>query len=80
MRLFNNRLLLTAKEKKQAWDGLKDESVKLGTVAFPFDGKVEEETVSLAKGDEVYYQYGTNIRLDDEEYVLVRISDLVCQK
>lgn len=80
MRLFPNRLLLTAIEQEQPWEGLKDESVKLGKVAFPFTGKSDDQEVSLNEGDEVFYQYGTNVCINGDDFVLVRISDLICQK
>lgn len=80
MRLMNNRLLLTAIEQKQAWEGLKDDSIKLGKVAFPFTGTGDEKDISFKDGDVVYYQYGTNVYIDGTDYILIRVGDIVCQK
>ena len=80
MKLFNNRLLLTPIDEEKQWEGLKDESVKLGKLAFPFSGKSEDEEIELNEGDEIYYQYGTNVHIGGQDYILVRLSEIVCLK
>lgn len=72
--MFNDRLLVVPIEVENDW-GLKDEA-KLGRVAFP--NKTEDN--DFKKGDEIYYQYGTEVKIDGKKYVLVRESDLICQK
>ncbi len=61
--------------------GMEDkESLKLGKVAFPFKGKTDDTDFDLKKGDEVYYLQGSLTKLDGEEFTLVSLTQLVCQK
>ena len=79
MKLFNSKILLIEiKPKRKEGEIIfedKDE-VKLGKVAFSFEG----ENVELKKGDEIYYQYGNPAKIEGVEYVLVSENSLVCQK
>jgi len=78
MKVF--KLILKEIKEENKW-GIEDkDAVKLGEVAFPFKGKTDDTEFDLKKGDQVYYQYGTNTKLDGEEYVLVSLTSLVCQK
>lgn len=47
MKILNNKLLLTPLEAETEWAGLKEDSVKLGKVAFTVTGSI----------DDVLYQY-----------------------
>lgn len=80
MRAFNNKLIIEPVKQENYLNYEDKEEVKLGKLAFPFKGKIEDEVVELKKGDEVYYQYGNNIKIEGEEYVLVSLNNLVCQK
>lgn len=78
MRTF--KLLLKEIKQENNWGYEDKDAIKLGTVAFPFKGKTDDYDFDLKKGDEVYYQYGTSCKLNGEEYVLVSLTSLVCQK
>ncbi len=79
MRVY--KLLLKDIKQETKWEGYEDkEAVKLGEVAFDFKGKTDDTEYDLKKGDKVYYQYGTPIKLEDQEYVLTSLTSLICQK
>lgn len=78
MRIF--KLLLKEIKTETEWDYEDKEAVKSGEVAYDFKGKVDEELIELKKGDIIYYQYGTKVKLDNEDLVLVSLSSIVCQK
>lgn len=80
MKLLNNRILLTEVKVENPWGVEDKEALKLGTVAFPCTGTIDEETVSFKKNDEIYYQYGSIVKIDNIEYTLIRASDIVCLK
>lgn len=75
------KLLLKEIKQDEKWPGYEDkEAVKIGKVAFNFKGKTDDTDFDLKKGDEVYYQYGTPAKIDGEDYVLVSLTSLICQK
>ena len=74
------KLLLKEIKEDNAWGYQDKDSIKRGLVAFPFKGKTDDYDFDLKKGDEVYFQYGTNAKLDGNEYILVSLTSLVCQK
>lgn len=74
------KLLLKEVQQENSWGYQDKEAIKLGKVAFPFKGKTDDYDFDLKKGDEVYYQYGTNAKLDGEDYILVSLTSLVAQK
>lgn len=79
MKIF--KLLLKEIKPESEWPGYEDkDAVKLGKVAFPFKGKTDDTDFDLKKGDEVYYQYGTTVKLEGQDYILVSLTSLVCQK
>lgn len=78
MRYF--KLLLKEIKEENKWGTLDKDAIKRGKVAFSFKGKTDDTEFDLKKGDEVYYQYGTATKLDGEEYVLVSLTSLICQK
>ena len=74
------KLLLKEVKQESAW-GLEDkDEIKKGLVAFAFKGKTDDTDFNLKKGDEVYYQHGTPMKFDGQEYILVSLTQLVCQK
>lgn len=78
--MITYKLILKEIEDKNKWGVEDKDAVKRGTVAFPFKGKTDDYEFDLKKGAEVCYQYGTPCKLDGEEYVLVSLTQLVCQK
>lgn len=80
MKAFNSKVILTPIKQENDWGYEDKDAAKLGKLAFPFKGKIEDEVVEIEKGTEVYYQYGTNIKLEGEDYVLVSLANLICQK
>ena len=74
------KLILKEIKQENKWGVENKDSVKYGKVAFPFKGKTDDYDFDLKKNDEVCYQYGTPINMDGEEYVLVSLTSLVCQK
>jgi len=74
------KLLLKDVEQENTWGYQDKDAIKLGKVAFPFKGKTDDYDFDLKVGDEVYYQYGTNCKLNGEDYILVSLTSLVCQK
>lgn len=78
MRTF--KILLKEIKTENAWGYQNKDEVKLGEVAFPFKGKLEDEEISLKKGDKVYYQYGNPANLDGVDYTLISLNSLVCLK
>ena len=74
------KLLLKEIKKENPWGYQDKDEIKLGEVAFDFKGKTDDTEYDLKKGDQVYYQYGTNGILNGEEYILVSLTSLVCQK
>ena len=74
------KLILKEVEQENAWGYQDKDAIKLGKVAFPFKGKTDDTEFDLKKGDEVYYQYGTNAKLDGEDYILVSLTSLVALK
>lgn len=76
------KLLLKEIKEENQWGQTDKEAVKRGTVAFSFKGKTDDTDYDLKKGDEVMYQYeyGTTIKIDNEEYQLVSLTSLICQK
>lgn len=74
------KLLLKELLQDTKWEGKKEDDIKLGKVAFPFKGKTDDYEFDFKKGDEVYYQYGNKATFDGEEYILVSLTSLVCQK
>lgn len=60
----------------------KDSTLKRGEVVAVGPGKFDEDgerrvPMSVAVGDTVVYQWGDKIKVDDEEYTLVREPDIV---
>lgn len=80
MRAFPNKLIVTTITQENKWGYEDKDAAKLGKLAFPWKGKIEDEQVSLKKGDEVFYQYGNNVKIEGEEFTLVSPSNLICQK
>ena len=80
MRIFNNKLILKEIKEENKWGITDKDALKRGLVAFSFKGKIEDEIIELKKSDEIYYQYGTAIKLDDIDYILVNANNLICQK
>jgi len=79
MKVF--KLLLKEVKQESEWVGYEDkDAVKLGKVAFDFKGKTDDTDYDLKKGDELYYQYGTPAKIEGEDYILVSLTSLVCQK
>ncbi len=78
MRTF--KLLLKEIKEEDMWGQPPKDAVKHGTVAFPFKGKTDDYDFDLKKGEEVYYQHGTPVKLDGQDYQLVSLTQLVCQK
>ena len=74
------KLLLKEVKQENNWGYNDKDEVKKGLVAFPFKGKTDDYDFDLKKGDEVYYQYGNPAKLDGEDYILVSLTSLVCQK
>ena len=74
------KLLLKEIKEETPWGYQDKEAIKLGLVAFPFKGKTDDYDFDLKKGDEVYFQYGTNCKLKGEDYILVSLTSLVAQK
>ena len=74
------KLLLKEIKEDNAWGYQDKDAIKRGIVAFPFKGKTDDYDFDLKKGDEVYFQYGTKATLDGQEYTLVSLTSLVCQK
>lgn len=73
-------LLKTVKKEDTFGDYYDKDEVKLGEVAFDFKGKLEDEEISLKKGDQVYYQYGNPAKLDGMDYVVISLNSIVCLK
>ena len=74
------KLLLREIKEENEWNYEDKDTVKRGKVVFPFKGKTDDYEFDLKKEDEVYYQYGTSVKLDGETYQLVSLTSLVCQK
>ncbi len=74
------KLLLKEIKEENDWGYQDKDAVKRGKVAFPFKGKTDDYDFDLKKEDEVYYQYSTPCKLDGEDYILVSLTSLVCQK
>jgi len=74
------KILLKEIKQENTWGYQDKDEVKLGEVAFPFKGKLEDEEITLKKGDKVYYQYGNPAKLDGEDYILISLNSLVCLK
>lgn len=74
------KLLLKEIKEENEWGYQDKDAVKKGEVAFDFKGKTDDYEFDLKVGEKVYYQYGTNAKLDGEDYVLVSLTSLVCQK
>ena len=74
------KLLLKEVPQENTWGYQDKDAIKLGKVAFSFNGKTDDYDFDLKKGDEVYYQYGTNAKLNGEDYILVSLTSLVAQK
>lgn len=74
------KLLLKEIKQENDWGYQDKDAIKLGLVAFPLKGKIEDEEVEFKKDDTVYYQYGTNVKLDGKEYVLISLNSIICQK
>jgi len=79
MRTF--KLLLKEVKQEEGIGGYTDkDAIKIGTLMFPFKGKIEDEEVSFKKGDEIAYQYGNKVSLDGEDLQLVSLSNIIWQK
>lgn len=76
MRLFNQKLLVKEIKTENKWNYEDKEEVKHGIVSFAFKG----ENVELKRDDEVFYQYGNNVKIEGNEFVLVSESNLIAQK
>ena len=74
------KLLLKEVKQENNWGYQDKDAIKLGLVAFPFKGKIEDEEVEFKKGDEILFQYGTACKIDGEEYQLVSLNGVVGQK
>lgn len=74
------KLLLKEIKEENQWGQTDKDAVKRGTVAFSFKGKTDDTDYDLKKGDEVLYQYGTLCKIDGEDYQLVSLTSLICQK
>lgn len=61
--------------------GHEDKSTKRGTVIAVGSGRVTEEGVAIALtvkvGDSVLYQWGDQIKIDGEEFVVVREGEIM---
>jgi len=77
MRCF--KLILKDIKQKTPWEGTKDE-VKLGEVQFPIELTLDDQPIKLKKGDQIYYQYGSPAVIDGQDYILVGVNSIVCQK
>lgn len=73
------KLLVTEIKEENKW-GLTDNTVKLGKVAVNFKGTTDDTNYDLKKGDEVYYQNGTPIKIEGQDYQLVSLTSLICPK
>jgi len=78
MRAF--KILVKELKQDNAWGYQDKDEVKHGEIAFDYKGKLDDEIVELKKGDVIYYQYGTNAKIDGEEYVLISLNSIVWQK
>jgi len=78
MRTF--KLLLKEIKEENKWGYQDKDEVKTGEVAYPFKGKTDDYEFDLKKGDIVCYQYGTPVKLDGQELILVSLTSLVCLK
>ena len=77
MKAFSNKVIVKEIKPETVWLGYEDkDAAKLGKVCFSFEG----EKIKLKAEDEVYYQYGTSVKIDKEDYILVSESNLICQK
>ncbi len=74
------KLLVKEVKQENDWGTTDKDAIKMGKVAFSFKGKTDDTDFDLKKGDEVMYQYGTLIKIDGEEYQLVSLTSLICQK
>lgn len=74
------KLLLKEIKEENMWGVPEKDAVKKGKVAFGFKGKTDDTEYDLKKGDEVLYQYGTSLKIDGEDYQLVSLTSLICQK
>lgn len=57
-----------------------DKGGKSGTVAAVGPGRVEDGELvkpSVKEGDKVLFQWGDKVRIDDEEYYIVRESEIL---
>ena len=80
MKLLNNKIILKEVKEENQWGHADKDALKRGLIAFPFKGKIEDEMIEFKKSDEVFYQYGKDIKLDGVDYILVNASNLICQK
>lgn len=78
MRTF--KLIVKQIKDESMWGTTDKDAVKRGKVAFAFKGKTDDYDFDFKKGEEVYFQYGNRVVLDGEEYLLVSLTNLVCQK
>lgn len=74
------KLLLKEIKQENEWNYEDKEAIKLGEVAVSFKGKTDDTQYDLKKGDKVYYQHGSKVKIEDEEYILVSLTSLVCPK
>lgn len=74
------KLLLKEVKQENDWGYTDKDAIKLGKVVFPFKGKTDDTDFDLKKGDEIFYQYGTAVKLEGEDYILVSLTQLVAQK
>lgn len=80
MKLLNSKMLVTPVKSDNKYGYEDKEEVKLGKLSFSFKGKADDEEVEFKKGDEIYYQYSSKIKLDGTEYDLVSLNNVICQK
>ncbi len=74
------KLLLKEIIQKDEFGYEDKESVPCGIVAFDFKGKTDDTEFDLKKGEKVFYQHGTKIKLESKEYILVSLTSLICPK
>ncbi len=80
MKPFMNKLILRPVKTENKWDYEDKDEVKLGELAYPFKGKIDDEIVEIDEKEQVFYQYGTKVKIDGEEFELVSVSNLILQK
>jgi hypothetical protein len=71
------KLLLREIDQKDKWGTEDKDAIKLGEVAYPFKGKVDDELLEFEAGQKLYFQYGTKGVFNGEELTLVSLNSIV---